>query len=116
MVRAGTVHVDVAERAGKLLGFVTYGPDPEDPACGMIRDTLYLIENSIDLHHDLLEHVVKQLSREGMHRVRLWTLREHFRVRYLYEMYGFRMDGERRIVTSSDSQYLLFRYQYPAHA
>lgn len=105
--------VDVIEEKGSVVGFAAYGRDPDHEGWGLLYDTLYLNRSDIDLHHMLLRHIVEQMAKMGMDHVHAWTLRNHYRARYLYELFGFRTDGGKSSLTQGENEYQLIRYQYP---
>lgn len=105
-------HVDVLEVDGAAVGFIIYGADPSDPDYGLIR------EEAIDPVYGrrekdaLVQHALAKLAELGYHDVRLWVLRDNFRVRFLFESIGFRFDGTVRVEPRDNLEMNISRYVY----
>lgn len=91
------LRTDVAvDRAGEVVGFTRYGPDPERPARGNgYLAALYVhpCAAASGVGRALLEHALRALHDDGRDDVTLWVFTANTRARRLYERAGFRSDG-----------------------
>lgn len=93
---------DVAERAGRVMGFVRYGTRPGEPRSGYVFG-LYVHPDAAGLGSGqaLLRHAELQLRDRGCASVSLHVFEANERARRLYEKAGYSPDGSTRV----ESQY-----------
>lgn len=92
----GEYQVDVLEEDGAVTGFITYGADPEDNRCGLIYEVGIMPTCSWMEKDALMNSCLRSLA--GQYQlVRVMTVRDNLRARFLYEQFGFRPDGSQRI-------------------
>lgn len=89
---AGDMQVDVLEQDDEVAGFVAYGADPEDASYGFIYEAGIMPSGSWQERDMLLHSCLNKLASK-YDVVRVNTVRDNFRARFLYEQYGFRADG-----------------------
>ncbi len=87
----------VAERAGRIVGFVTFGAAQDadaTPAVGQIF-AIYLDESSqgTGVGRALMVHALQTLAAEGRTQATLWVLETNTLARTFYERGGWRTDG-----------------------
>jgi ribosomal protein S18 acetylase RimI-like enzyme len=88
----------VADAAGRLSGFVSYGPARDDDAdarpAGEIY-AIYLLPAAWDegIGRQLMAAALDRLGEAGFDRVILWVLDSNARARRFYEAGGWRADG-----------------------
>jgi ribosomal protein S18 acetylase RimI-like enzyme len=95
--------VFVAERGGKVVGFVASGPAEEDSvdlSRGQVF-ALYLDPAVVGtgVGRALLSRAVEDLRQRGYGQAVLWVLGTNDRARRFYEAAGWRADGEQRTET-----------------
>ena len=90
--------IEVLEADGAVTGYVMYGADPDDEACGLIMEAAILPERG-GMDKDVLMNAVMGKLKGQYARVHMWTMRDNFRVRFLFDRFGFRRDGAQRTVT-----------------
>ncbi len=88
------VQVWVAEAAGDIAGFVSFGPVVSDPATGDLT-TLYLHPERTGrgIGRLLLARAVSEMRGAGYRTARLQVLRDNGRARRVYEAAGWTSDG-----------------------
>jgi L-amino acid N-acyltransferase YncA len=82
------VHLLVAEEAGKVIGFETYGPARE-PAFGYLGElyAAYFLPEAMGkgLGTDMMKTVVRDLSAQGLKDMIVWVMETNERGRRFYE-------------------------------
>ncbi|HEY8429001.1 MAG TPA: GNAT family N-acetyltransferase [Sandaracinaceae bacterium] len=107
--------IRVIDVAGKMAGFVTFGPQRDDPTwlgyAGEIYE-LYLRPEltGLGLGRALLERAFEELSRCRCHWVVVWVLAKNEGARSFYERQGMRLDGGRRWDPFGDRAVPVVRY------
>ena len=91
----------VAESDGVIEGFVHFGPDREDPACGEIY-AIYVDPDywGMGAGHALMTRALEVLPQPE---VRLWVLEENERALRFYTRFGLHPDGSRSLYTPRGS-------------
>ncbi|MGN1021136.1 MAG: GNAT family N-acetyltransferase [Aristaeellaceae bacterium] len=89
---------EVLEEDGTVTGFVVYGADPAEEGCGLILEAA-ILPASGGLDKALLMQAVLDKLMARYSRVHVWTMRDNFRARFLFDSFGFRRDGAQRTVT-----------------
>lgn len=112
MMREKKLRVDVLETDRQVVGYIAYGIDPSDPACGIIREEAIQPEYGRREKDALVQHAIRQLADMGFSTIHLWVLRDNFRARYLFESIGFRPDGMARVEPRDGLQLNIARYAY----
>lgn len=92
----GEYQVDVLEADGVATGFIAYGADPEDSRCGRIYEVGIMPTCSWTEKDALMHSCLRNLA-SRYQLVRVMTVRDNLRARFLYEQFGFRPDGSQRI-------------------
>lgn len=105
-------HVDVLELDGRIVGYVVYGTFTSDPGCGMIREAAILPVYGRREKDALVRWAIRQLTAMGFQTIHLWVLRDNFRVRFLFESFGFRPDGTVRVEPRDNLELNISRYVY----
>ncbi len=100
------------ENGDALDGFVIMGADPETAGYGMIFDAAIRPGCDPNGRDMLLEYAIRHLNNQGMENIHTWILRENFRVRFLYERFGFKAEGVTRTVENDGHEMRLTRYLY----
>ena len=108
-------HTIVMEHEGRLEGYVIYGPDPEEEGWGLIVDAHTVHPGDAERKRILIEDTLNRLEKMGFNDVRIWLVHDNFRVRFLFESFGFRRDGEERMAIRSGQELHTVRYQYRIH-
>ena len=112
LMQDGKSQVDVLEIDGEVEGYVIYGMDPTNPGCGLIR------EEGIEPHYGrrekdaVIRHAIRRLTEMGVSTINLWVLKDNFRVRFLFESFGFRHDGTVRVEPRDGLELNIARYAY----
>lgn len=107
----------VAESSpGKVVGFVRFGNDPDDPANGHVF-ALYVAPSAggRGVGRTLLDKALTVLDPLANRAVTLWVFEDNARARSLYAHAGFEPDGERRVEEEFGAQEIHLR-RSPAHA
>jgi len=89
---------EVAERAGRVVGFVRYGQRPAGQASGYVFG-LYVDPGAAGrgTGQALLRHAVEQLRAAGCGTVALHVFEANERARRFYTLAGFHPDGSTRV-------------------
>ncbi|MGN0778995.1 MAG: hypothetical protein ACI4MJ_07610 [Aristaeellaceae bacterium] len=96
--------MEVLETDGAVSGYVVYGADPEEAGCGLILEAAILpIAGGMD--KALLMNAAMRKLTAQYPRIHFWTMRDNFRARFLFDHYGFRLDGKERTI-SQDGEVL----------
>jgi ribosomal protein S18 acetylase RimI-like enzyme len=87
----------VAERAGRIVGYVTYGPAQDadaTPAVGHVF-AIYVDEHAqgTGVGQVLMIHALHDLATDGRTEATLWVLETNTLARRFYERGGWRTDG-----------------------
>ncbi len=89
--------VDVADCAGRVLGFVATGPSREDPPAARVGELYALYVDptcwSTGVGRALLASATSRLARSGVREALLWVLASNVRARRFYERAGWIHDG-----------------------
>ncbi len=92
--------VFVAERAGRVVGylFVLPSPDADVPPGTSDVDSLYVVEEvaGTGVASALMDAAVEHARAVGHRLLTVWVRRENGRARRFYQKYGFRPDGGER--------------------
>jgi ribosomal protein S18 acetylase RimI-like enzyme len=93
----------VAEVNGEIAGFVQFGPDREDPACGEIY-AIYVEPDrwGSGVGRALLDTALKSLPHNE---IRLWVLDGNDRALRFYARYGLHPNGTRSTYTPRGSDF-----------
>lgn len=87
----------VAEDAGRVVGFATFGPSRDDDAAEGTGEVpaIYLLPEveGEGIGRKLFAEAVAALRRAGFTRGSLWVLERNVRARRFYEKAGWRWDG-----------------------
>ena len=90
----GVMSVLLAEADGGVLGVVAYGPDPL-PRRGTdsVLLKLYVVPEQFGngIGTQLYDRAIKELTRSGFTKVRLWVLERNLTARRMYERRGWRL-------------------------
>lgn len=105
--------VDVLEADGTVTGYVVYGDDPAEEGCGLILEAA-ILPASGGMDKALLMNAVLGKLRKQYARVHVWTMRDNFRARFLFDRFGFRRDGAQRTVTVEDQPLDVIRLTWVA--
>lgn len=106
--------VIIMDEEGQPQGFVVLGADPDEAGYGMIFDVAMRPGGDPLLRDELLAGAVERLMRQGMRRIHVWILRDNFRVRFLFEQFGFKAEGVRRTVERGGQELQVTRYLFRA--
>lgn len=89
---------NVAEQAGRLIGFVRYGLPPDEQGSGYVFG-LYVDPGAAGhgTGQALLQHAERRLLEAGCDTVALHVFEANQRARRLYTLAGFRPDGSTRV-------------------
>ena len=87
--------IEVLETDGAVTGFVMYGADPEEKDCGLILEAVILPACG-GMDKAMLMNAVMGKLKAHYARVHVWTMRDNFRARFLFDNFGFRRDGAQR--------------------
>jgi ribosomal protein S18 acetylase RimI-like enzyme len=101
----------VAESSpGKVVGFVRFGNDPDDPANGHVF-ALYVAPSAggRGVGRTLLDKALTVLDPLANRAVTLWVFEDNARARSLYAHAGFEPDGERRVEEEFGAQEIHLR-------
>lgn len=83
-----------AEVAGRVVGVVQVGPDPDDAARGLLRGlNVEPAAQGAGVGTALYEHALAELRRAGFPTVVLWVFAGNGHARGFYERRGWRADG-----------------------
>ncbi len=104
-------HIDVLESDSGIESFMIYRRDAQDQTGWIVEARSNRCCGSEECSR-LIEQAVLRLRQEGCHVVRTWLLRSNYRLRFLFESCGFRMDGERRIDEKGGQSFEMIRYMY----
>jgi RimJ/RimL family protein N-acetyltransferase len=90
-------HTSVAIDGGRVVGFVTSGPDPHDPIVGLV----FLMYVRPDLWGSgagdaLMAASLRSLQDIGFQEAALWVLEANLRARRFYERSGWTLEGSHR--------------------
>jgi GNAT superfamily N-acetyltransferase len=105
----------VAERDGKVVGWLAAGPCRDDD-----RHETQAEIWAVYVHPDawrtgaggaLMTAAIERLSTEGYTEASLWVFEENPRARGFYERYGWRTDGASQIFERDGSQAIEIRYR-----
>lgn len=98
IARRAMAETEVAEQAGRVIGFVRYGPQPDDRAAGYVFG-LYVDPGAAGhgVGRMLLRHAERRLSDRGCTSVALHVFEANERARRLYAKSGYVPDGSSRI-------------------
>lgn len=106
--------VIIMDEEGQPQGFVVLGADPEEAGCGMIFDVAMRPGCDLLLRDELLAGAMERLMRQGMEQIHIWILRDNFRVRFLFEQFGFKADGVHRTIERDGHELQVTRYLFRA--
>ena len=89
-------HTVVAERAGRICGFVNVGPERES-ALGELGElfAIYVLPDCSGqgVGRALMATALSQLQADGFTEAILWVLEDNPRTRHFYELAGWQPDG-----------------------
>jgi L-amino acid N-acyltransferase YncA len=107
----------VAERQGRVVGFVAAGPS-QDPDATPRTGEVYAIYLEPDVvgtgvGRALFSLATEELRAHGYRTATLWVLDTNERTRRFYEMAGWRPDGETRLEPWGDFELSEVRYRIP---
>lgn len=78
------------EEEGRVSGYIIYArrqsKEPFEQIVEVFADTY-------ELQQALIARGVDTMGRMGAKQIHVWILRENFRLRFIYEMAGFRLEG-----------------------
>lgn len=110
---ADHVRTHVAESAGRVLGFATYGPSRDEDARRGEREiySIYLDPGTWGhgVARDLIRTVLTEVGDQTP--VSLWVLADNTRARHFYRRHGFSPDGVERLETLGGADLLEVRYR-----
>ena len=85
----------VAEVAGRVVGVVQVGPDPDDPSAGLIHGlNVEPAAQGAGLGTALYDHAVERLRAAGFTTAVLWVFAANGHARGFYERRGWTPDGD----------------------
>ena len=87
--------IEVLETDGDVTGFVVYDADPEEAGCGLILEAA-ILPASGGMDKAMLMNAVMGKLKAQYARVHVWTMRDNFRARFLFDNFGFRRDCAQR--------------------
>ena len=103
----------LAESAGRIVGFVSYGPARDEDASRGDREiySIYLDPGTWGhgVARDLMRTVLGEMGSRT--RVTLWVLADNERARHFYRRHGFQADGVERIDEVGGAELLEVRYR-----
>ncbi|MBL7253627.1 GNAT family N-acetyltransferase [Paractinoplanes lichenicola] len=103
----------IAIEDGRIVAFVTFGPDRSDPAEGELYGIYVLATHAgHGIGRRLLEAARAGLSAAGFPSMRLWVLEENHAARGFYERMGLTPDGARKMWTPRGSMVELPELRY----
>lgn len=108
----GTYRIALIERDGVISNYIVYGSNPEAPYNGLIYEGVCDHLTTVDEKRMLVDWCLRDLKSMGHTTAYLWVLMDNFRVRYLFESFGFRPDGERQSRELFGQELRIARYQY----
>lgn len=98
----GTHGAYVAEVEGRVVGVVQAGPDPDDPATGLIRGlNVEPAAQGAGVGTALYEHAVQALRSAGFTVAVLWVFEANGHARGFYERRGWAPDGATAIAAQA---------------
>ncbi len=109
------LHVLVAEAAGEVVGFSSFGPSRDDDA-GVSTAEVYAIYVAPEwfgtgVGRKLLAGTVKAFGGLGFRESTLWVLELNDRARRFYEVAGWRWDGARSVHADAGLTEPILRYR-----
>ena len=103
-------HLDVLEADGVIESYIVF--QQEDDGTGQILEArTHRPEETAD-HRELLDRALAEMRRLGCPASEIWLLRSNYRKRFLYESYGFRDTGRRRLEEICGDRFELVQYRY----
>lgn len=111
-LESGMYHILLAECEGTLSHYIVFGTNPEEPHNGLIYEGVSSDAASTEDKRLLVDHCLQSLRDMGHTIAHLWILTDNFRVRFLFENFGFRPDGARESREMFGQELHIARYQY----
>lgn len=111
LIESGSLRTVVAvDGDGRVVGFVRFGHDPDDPRHGHVYG-LYVHPDAAGtgVGSRLLGYAVDELEAGGPRPITLWVFESNERARALYERHGFSPDGSRRVEKEYRAQEIRLR-------
>lgn len=107
--------IRVVEIDGRVGGFVTFGPQRDDPSWLGYAGEVYMLYLEpelvgLGLGRMLFRRALDELARCRCHWVVVWVLAKNYRARRFYEMESLRPDGARRWDPFADRAVPVVRY------
>lgn len=90
MLEQSRFALEVHEENGKLDGFIIYAGRQQGEPCEQIVE---VFTDNCELQQAMINRAADAMRQTGAKRIYVWIIRENFRLRYLYEMAGFRQEG-----------------------
>lgn len=114
-VREMEESIGVVEQDGRVRGFITYGPNRDDPTWLGYAGEIYMLylEPELTGHGlgaQLMVRACDDLTRYRCHWVVVWVLARNHAARRFYERLGFQLDGARRWDPFADRSVPVLRY------
>jgi ribosomal protein S18 acetylase RimI-like enzyme len=106
----------VAERDGRIVGFVLGGPSQDDDAQPGVTAEILAIYVAPDRWStgagvQLMREALTVLRNQGFQEVTLWVLRDNVRARRFYELVGFKPDGGEKVDVQAGVTFDEVRYR-----
>jgi ribosomal protein S18 acetylase RimI-like enzyme len=112
---SGPYRVWVAEREGRVVGFVSTGPSRDDDAADGAAElyAIYLDPAWVGagLGRALTEQALADVAARGATHVTLWVLEGNARARTFYEKAGFALDGATKAAQFGEATLTELRYR-----
>jgi RimJ/RimL family protein N-acetyltransferase len=105
-------HTSLAIEGGRVVGFVTSGPDPDEPMVGLVF-LMYARPRSwgSGVGDALMAAALRSLRDNGFQEAALWVLEANLRARRFYERCGWIPEGSHRYDDYGGAQLPAVRYR-----
>lgn len=104
--------VVILEKDGQPQGYISFGKEQNSEDGAVIDDAAILPGCEANVRYDLISHAISVLEEKNYRHIHLWVLRDNFRVRFLYESFGFRREGVTREASYAGHDVEEMRYLY----
>ena len=101
---------DLLCRGEEIVGYTLSAL--EEDGIGVIEEALAVADISSEPKRALMDRTLHDLRSRGCSRIRLWVLRDNLCARFMIESYGFRAEGQNKIVQRGALQFPLTCYSW----